>query len=438
VSQPDGTSGGVIQYDRGYAMNAFEKNGEELRGEVDELWRILLAAATSQEAQSTTCVLDALDECREKDRQMVIQLLSEFYTHSLSHGSGRNYLKFLVTSRPYDDIQSGFQAIPPDLPVIRLLGEEENDEIHKEIDLVVRQRVADMARSHGLNHQMTEVIEQRLLGMENRTYLWLHLAMKIIGDAFNDSLRPDMESLEPHQLPSTVEEAYEKILGKITSKNKKVVKTIFHIIVVARRPLTTSEMAVALGIATNEEAQSFKDFRIDPNRLERRIRSWCGLFVFINHSRIYLIHQTARAFLIKANSQDKNDFWKHCLEPKESEEIMARICIDYLSLREFDRPPSIKRERIEVLRQSTTRLEITDEEMADVYDVKSFLTYSAEHWAAHFRSVTIAMDEKLSTKIDRLYLVEHDRFQLWFSLLWKAQRPYEVQPEMNNVRLAAF
>jgi hypothetical protein len=308
-----------------YAMNAFEKNGEKLRGEVGELWRILLAAATSQEAQSVICVLDALDECREKDRQMVIQLLSEFYTHSLSHGPGRNYLKFLVTSRPYDDIQSGFQAIPPDLPVIRLLGEEENDEIHKEIDLVVRQRVADMARTHGLNHRMTEVIEQKLLGMENRTYLWLHLAMKIIGDAFNDCLRPDTESLETHQLPSTVEEAYEKILGKIISKNKKVVKTIFHIIVGARRPLTTSELAAALGIATNEEAQSFKDFHIDPNRLDRRIRSWCGLFVFINHSRIYLIHQTARAFLIKANNQDKNGCWKHCLEPKESEAIMARI-----------------------------------------------------------------------------------------------------------------
>ncbi|KAF4769108.1 hypothetical protein HAV15_008741 [Penicillium sp. str.  len=61
----------------------------------------------------------------------------------------RNYLedvhlKFLVTSRPYNDIQNCFQRTKY-FPSLLLKGENKNDQIHQEIDLVVKERIKELA-----------------------------------------------------------------------------------------------------------------------------------------------------------------------------------------------------------------------------------------------------------------------------------------------------
>lgn len=63
---------------------------------------------------------------------------------------------------------------------IRLRGEEENDQIHQEIDLVIRMRVATLVKGLSLTHETKEQLEDTLLNMEHRTYLWLYLAIESI------------------------------------------------------------------------------------------------------------------------------------------------------------------------------------------------------------------------------------------------------------------
>lgn len=281
-----------------HAIATYETNKEKLQGEVGDLWRILVNAATDPDSHDVICVLDALDECRERDRQILLELLSKFYSES-SRSSRKSNLKFIVTSRPYNDIESGFQNIPSSLPTIRLSGEKENDKIHEEIDLVIRNRVTKLAKNIPLSPPKAKELEQWLLQMEHRTYLWLHLAMEGIEEKYEESLRPDSESIESLELPFSIDDAYERILGKVKNKNKDIATKILHIIVGARRPLKIAEMAIALGLATQPNVQFFAEVEIDKSHLEALIRRLCGLFVFINHSRIYLIHQTAKEFLVQ-------------------------------------------------------------------------------------------------------------------------------------------
>lgn len=58
----------------------------------------------------------------------------------------QHWLKFLVTSRPYESIQSGFQDLMSQLPSIRLKGEDENNQIHREINLVIEEQVNTLAK----------------------------------------------------------------------------------------------------------------------------------------------------------------------------------------------------------------------------------------------------------------------------------------------------
>ncbi len=66
----------------------------------------------------------------------------------------------------------------------------------------------------------------------------------------------------------------------------------------------------------------------------------------------------------------------------------------------------------------------------------NFLLYSAEHWPGHLRSSEIEENDSLMTE------VHHDttgeRFLLWFRLFWSTTHPYQDQPDMNGLRLAAF
>ena len=191
--------------------------------------------------------------------------------------------------------------------------------------------------------------------------------------------------------------------------------TILHIIVGAHRPLTTAEMAIALRIATQPYLQSYVGDRADKDRVEELLPRLCGLFVFINHSRIYLIHQTAKEFLVQKDAQKTSGYWKHCLTPNDSETIMASICVNYLLLNELD---VIRLKEVEGGVFGQKRLEIqratNEEHRNDICDVEALLAYAAEHWSSHFRVSTVDSRSPTLKKVCSLYQLERSRFNSWF------------------------
>jgi NACHT domain/Ankyrin repeats (many copies)/Ankyrin repeats (3 copies) len=429
------------------AMDSWEKNSRKLQFEVGELWRILLTATTSEEAKPVVIVMDALDECREKDRQTLMRLLSNFYvkcSRSASQSSRlksrSRCLKFLVTSRPYKEIEDGFDTIGPRLPTIRLRGELKNDRIHKEIDIVVRERVDALASRNALSPTTTEKLKLTMLNMKHRTYLWLHLAMKDIENSFK-SFRSDSETIESlrFELPTSVEDAYEKILMRVPTFGKGNVIQIFHIILGARRPLTTSEMAIALGILRRRGTEPFAKFTITEDRLKKSIRDLCGLFIFINHSKIYLIHQTAKEFLVQREFiKVVGGLWRHSLKLSESETIMARICVEYLSLDElYHTAPKTSSGRHTPIHQTTP--DDRRQEMGEENEIEALLSYSSEHWPDHFRIARFEQKDALVSKARELCRIEDDQFRLWFPVFSRTFPSYTRPTIMNSsMMLAAF
>jgi ankyrin repeat protein len=417
-----------------HAIPAWEKNGDKIQKEINELWKILHNAADDPEAQSIICLLDALDECRDADRRLLIPLLCEFYERSSTNISGSGWLKFLVISRPYDDIEGAFQQIPSSLPSIRLRAEEENDQIHQEINLVVRQRVNDLARDLKLMSETQERIERKLLDMDHRTYLWLYLAIDDIRTTLKNSLRPDDESVE--SLPSSVEDAYERILERIPKNQTEFVRKILLVVVGARRALTTGELSLALGIIRSTSTpESLTDLKVRKDHLETHIRHWCGLFLFLNHSRIYLIHQTAKEFLLGRGDMEviASGRWKACLKRTDVEVEMASLCVLYLCLVEFNHPDW----HVYILYGlPSKRADESDDGMngqiiqwPTKVDQSKFFTYCAEHWASHFDGEREITDENILRKIICLYDVGNDLFDCWFSI-FLSSKPRDLMTDL--------
>jgi hypothetical protein len=288
----------------------------------------------------------------------LIEKLQSFHRHVPS-SKRDTCLKFLVTSRPYDYIEDCFRETTDSFPHLHLKGEEDNDQIRREIDLVVRIRVQELAEIALLSNDIQHRLEQQLLQMEHRTYLWLHLAINDIRNTFRHSLRPAEESIR--LIPPSVTAAYRKILAGVPSGQTPTVRKILKIIVGARRPLTIEEMAIMLGVAVSPHYGLAKDATLDPIGLDSKIRRLCGLFVFVQNSRIYLIHQTAKEFLIKNDTAgDVDSTYSFCL--REAHSQLSEICIRYLLMDDLQ-----------------------DGNVNPKGDVPSLLSYSAEHWPDHVR-----------------------------------------------------
>ncbi|EED22542.1 Pfs, NACHT and Ankyrin domain protein, partial [Talaromyces stipitatus ATCC 10500] len=388
-----------------HALPFWERNKEKIQYEVDDMWRIFMAATSDRIFKNTVCVFDALDECHDVDQKQLIERLREFHDrHQASQG---NWLKFLVTSRPYDDIQDCFRPVTEFFPQVHLRGEEENDQIHEEINLVVKVKVTELGKDLGLRADTQQRLIKELREMKHRTYLWLYLAIDDIKRTLKNSLRPDNETIP--SLPKDVPEAYERILNRAPSDQKATVEIILRIIVGARRPLSVQEMAMALGVATSPDAETAAEAGLNPSALDKKIRQLCGLFVFIKESRIYLIHQTAREFLISRHDRSANMHWH--LEQRKTEIQMTEICLKYLLLNDL----------------------VSNVEES----IRSLLDYSAENWADHFRDV-VCPDDEIVNRAWKLYDVRTERFRLWFPKFWTTAMPYHPQPQMEALHLAAF
>ncbi|KAK1979878.1 hypothetical protein LZ30DRAFT_796894 [Colletotrichum cereale] len=382
--------------------------------EVHELWCIFLSATMDGRADNITCVIDALDECCVEDRQKLICYLTDFHNQRTT-STRKTQLKFLATSRPYQDIESEFNDIP-EPESIRLAGEDSNANISNEINLVIQDRVATAGRKHGMSQDVQNALQEKLSTMPHRTYLWLHLVMGEVDHNPKRHKRAFIKELD--SLPTTVEDAYEKILGRLNHnrRQRQDTETLLHIVVGAHRPLTVSEMDVAFQLATDgANAQVHDDLDLSYGLLESQIRELCGLFVFINDSRIYLIHQTAKEFLVTINSlaYPADNLWKHSFHELRSDAVIGKVCVQYLCFNNI-------------------------REDADTDPTQyPFFDYSATYWPVHSRKA-MSTDEDLLERVLRLYDRQSQRVGQWRSISWTAESTYREMDRLSGMHLASF
>ncbi|KAJ5510354.1 hypothetical protein N7453_002457 [Penicillium expansum] len=231
------SSGALIKL----ALPAHRNYGKVLTRSFSELWNILLDCAKSPHAGEIVCIFDALDECEEQSRLQLISKFKEFYCQPQGSSALSSKLSFLITSRPYAEIEKEFAGFST-TEYLHFDGDKKSPAISREIDLVIDEHVNQIAENFTPRDQLE--ISKRLKSMENRTYLWLYVIFETIKeDPSRHGKRSSIEKLLKN-IPSRLSEAYEVILGR--SKCQEETERLLEIILVAARPLTLDEANVAL------------------------------------------------------------------------------------------------------------------------------------------------------------------------------------------------
>jgi hypothetical protein len=380
-----------------HAKKPVEQHGESLKSEFEALWRLWIAAATDESAGDVICILDALDECRQFDQERLIKKLDSFFSTSHKETGAESKLKFLVTSRPSQEIERQFRALTDNDPQIHVSSEMESEQIGREIAHVVDVEVDKIGRDIK-DEDIKEALREKLLETPNRTYLWLRLTL----DHIRKTLLPTKANLLKRigELPTTVEEAYEKLLAKCDEQDAR---RVLNIIVAAQRPLTVSEINVALGIAESDEFEyprpqslSYASLNLPADETRKSyVRDSCGLFVSVVGIYVHLIHQTARNFLIGQNEMKESiGRWKHSINLRLAHQMVAKICVINLFFREARDPTHSNGSPV------TSSSSVSAAECTGKY---ALLEYSASHWTTHFSEAGSTCEGSLTEHASELW-----------------------------------
>ena len=87
-------------------------------------------------AGEIVCVIDALDECESKERERLLNLISDYYLDFDGSTSGSR-LKILITSRQYSGIALEFKLLSKCSTYVHFHGDEKSEMISQEINRVI-------------------------------------------------------------------------------------------------------------------------------------------------------------------------------------------------------------------------------------------------------------------------------------------------------------
>ena len=397
-----------------HALPIFDENGDEISSMFSTMWEILENAATDIRAGEIVCVLDALDECEEAQQITLIEKLKTFYGRAENSGVPKQKLRFLLTSRPYRNIRTQFHSLIRQFPTIHLSGDDESDLIKEEIDLVIHSKVSAIASERCFDRETEEYLLKQLLNIENRTYLWLHLILDQIRNSDNAGNKKAIRK-EIQAIPQSVSKAYEAILAK--TKDKPLATKLLHIVVGAETALTLEELNVAMSI--EDDSRCYKDLELESaGAFEIRVKSICGLFIYTDRSKVFLIHQTAKEFLRwnQDISETPTGMWQHSLKPEESNSLLAGICVSLLMFDDFETDP---------LSAEGLDHDVSTVELEQYCDSHVLLRYASQWWTERLKSSLPERQIALIHNTARLCNVRSRRCCTWLRVKRFAEDSYQ-------------
>ncbi|KLU88296.1 hypothetical protein MAPG_07283 [Magnaporthiopsis poae ATCC 64411] len=363
--------------------------GGVIRPTVEE--RIGLVRLLAQRFDRTYILIDALDECTEKDQSNILR-----YTSTLERD-----IRLLITSRPVLDLQDTFSS----LCRIDITAHESDIRVYLESEIDTDKRMRHFTT---IDQNLRADIIRSLQVMADGMFLLAHLYIRLLCDQLN--VRNVRRALG--KAPANLFAFYDVAMARIADQpepRKQAVKTALCYLFCAKRPLNTEELLHALGVEINDiglDEAAIPDIRFVLSDSVGLIRA------DTRTGMVGLVHHTLHEYLKSRPGQ---------LLPWPERE-MARVCLVYLNFDEFQGGPCSDAKDLEKRLQNYR-----------------FYDYASHHWGSHCRHSQTDTPEdmdllqrflrhegKLSSSIQVLHMSRHrtkgwhDRFPRQVSALHAA------------------
>ncbi|KAL8896941.1 MAG: hypothetical protein Q9192_002818 [Flavoplaca navasiana] len=291
----------------------FEYENQELRNLVIEM---------TSSFECVTIIVDGLDECGTNTLE-VTELLA-----SLNLEDGVANLKTLFLSRDELDIREKLGSYTQ-----LAIGARSSDlrlYVGAEIDIRIRKnklRIKDQS--------LKEYIMETLVNGAEGMFRWVACQMDHLCELPNDASRRKALS----NLPPTLTATYERILRRVNASNRDVQLLVSRALrwviygYTSTGQLNTAALCEAVSINRGDTQRDEENI---PDKIE--ILRWCSSLIrhAADDDYLELAHFTVKEFLQRIGPERSGEFAIYRMDPDDSEDELAKVCLTYLNFEDFD------------------------------------------------------------------------------------------------------
>ncbi|KAL7918158.1 putative ankyrin repeat protein [Trichoderma austrokoningii] len=340
----------LIWHRRGLAFQAISEKFDIESPVIPEyvLWRVLDELLRAPIFGTIYYVFDALDECRDDSST---PRLPEFFL---------KLTKSSLISKPTKVTIKALMISRPTVELSRML--EQHSSIHlkanpQDLEAFIRSQIEKIGLSDELHGNAIKLLTIRA----GQTFLWISIVLKKIKAVTSPLSEVDMEKIIT-QSPSDLTALYEDIMAQVMRSENVIQQKLLTWVVHGQQALTLPGLQEALSVQYDSiSAESAKKHMV---RLTEYVVTSVAILE-ISFGRVYLIHQSAKDFLLLSGHLAAAEFCR-ILRPSA---YLGRICMVYLCFSEFKSGPC--RDRAEL-----------DQRIRQY----PFLRYAARNWHRHIHS----------------------------------------------------
>jgi ankyrin repeat domain-containing protein 50 len=419
-----------------YIKKAYEMQGSGFDRTFEALWRIFVDMASDKKIGPVNIIVDAIDECEESTRERFLQKVSNLVDKVQSENEpGSPRIKFVITSRPLPGRQYTANLLQID---------PSETSVEEDLKLVIHYKVEGIVQRTKCKHETGEYLKNALYSKADRTFLWVSLVLHLLEKNFLAAQKDFQRIID--ELPQTLAAAYERFLQGISEEYQALASKLLHIIVGSTRPLTLDEMRILIAFQKDHRTVAAIEEEAQPN-IRETMEGVLGPLVRIWDSRIYLVHQSLKEYLLNLSEDTENPLTATFgVDPKRASLAMAESCLTYLLLNDFGKdlfsddqssqetsPLSSDEvdpaeegsdedlwnpfdlEDVAFLRDPAT---FEAEACATIKDRYKFFDYAAIHWADHFSKCGSISTQELEDRALFLSDTTNGQGSNWFRYYW--------------------
>jgi hypothetical protein len=220
--------------------------------------------------RSAYIIIDALDECTVG--------LPELLDFIIQKTSTSPHIKWLISSRNWPSIENRLDKAEDK---VRLSLELNAESVSTAVNIFIRHKVQQLVQDDKLH----DAILDYLVSNADNTFLWVALVCQNLEDTPRRLIRERLKSFPPG-----LDSLYGRMITQIyESKDSELCKRILASIATVYEPITISELSslVKMPEESSENVESLHE-----------IVNLCGSFLVVRNHRIYLVHQSAKDYLL--------------------------------------------------------------------------------------------------------------------------------------------
>lgn len=289
------------------ALEIYDKDEQLSKTDYRTIWRKLFLDGIfrMEFKRAQYWVIDALDECKA-DSELVPLLLKITELSSI---------RIIVTSR--NRFESHRQMVQPKIDVVS--EEIRVEDTRSDISLYLE---ANMDQLPSVDEEAGRNMVTQILKKSAGCFLWVSLVLQELKQVHTSAeIRQVLEDV-----PTDMDELYSRILESMSRApyGKLLAKAILTWTVCSARPLTIHELYHALQIDIKDTIDS----------VQKSIIASCGQLVYVDaQSRVQMVHQTARDFLLRSSINSE-----FAIDRKFGHKRLAITCLEYLNGNEMKGP----------------------------------------------------------------------------------------------------